>query len=188
MSTLLVRLVNLIKCKEYAVRYPGTKSELEHWIQYIDDALSDSDDNETDNTESDTNSDNLMLDYHSETPTRTNFSLNNRQASENHLNQPALLAANKLNNFVHVLYTISLLLVGKERKRVQKTLAKLRLASALNSLFDYLIWNCRCEYHNTPNPENNGQQPTLVRSHICPEVAVKIQFLRLVHSFCDHSE
>ncbi len=57
--------------------------------------------------------------------------------------QPALIAASKINNYVHVLYTLSLLLIGKERKRVQRSLAKLKLASALNSLFDFLIWNCR---------------------------------------------
>ena len=107
--------------------------------------------------------------------------LNSQYNGESQLNQPALLAASKLNNFVHVLYTLSLLLIGKERKRVQKALAKLRLAAALNSLFDHLIWNCRCEF---PSGENQQQ----MRSHICPEVAVKIQFLRLVHSFCDHSE
>ena len=131
---------------------------------------------------------------------------------DNIANQPALLAAAKLNNFVYVLYTLSLLLIGKEKKKVQVNLTKLRLASALNSLFDYLIWNCRCEYPNsainnsntnqvgsngTNNSNNNQvnnlqavpqQQQQQMRSHICPEVAVKIQFLRLVHSFCDHSE
>ena len=100
--------------------------------------------------------------------------------------QPALQAAAKLNNFVYVLYTISLLLIGKEKRKVQKSLTKLRLASALNSLFDYLIWNCRCEYPNSPSESSSSQQQQRM-AHICPEVAVKIQFLRLVHSFCDHS-
>lgn len=103
--------------------------------------------------------------------------------------QPALQAAAKLNNFVYVLYTISLLLIGKEKRKVQKSLTKLRLASALNSLFDYLIWNCRCEYPNSPSESSSSSssQQQQRMAHICPEVAVKIQFLRLVHSFCDHS-
>lgn len=103
-------------------------------------------------------------------------------APESQLYQPALLAATKLNNFVHVLYTLSLLLIGKERKQVQRTLSKLRLAAALNSLFDYLVWNCHCDQHGSSGTMG---EPHQVRS---PEVAVKIQFLRLVHSFCDHSE
>ena len=162
MPSLLSRLVNLVRRKDYTVRFSGANNEIEHWIRYIDEALSDSDDNESMDT---TNS----------------SSLNHL---ENQLNQPALLAAAKLNNFVYVLYTLSLLLIGKEKKRVQKSLTKLRLANALNSLFDHLIWNCRCEYPSGGSQENQQQ----MRSHICPEVAVKIQFLRLVHSFCDHSE
>lgn len=153
--TLLFRLVNLIKRKEYATRFEGASSEIEHWIRYIDEALSDNSDNEF---------------------------------NDDNLHQPALLTANKLNNFVYVLYTLSLLLIGKEKKKVQKALTKLRLASALNSLFDYLIWNCRCESNNAQLQQAQQQQQQQIRSHICPEVAVKIQFLRLVHSFCDHSE
>ncbi len=168
---LLTRLVGLVRDKDYAVRYQGVNSELEHWMRYIDEALSDSED---------TNSEQMIFE-----------SGGSSSAPENQLYQPALIAATKLNNFVHVLYTLSLLLIGKERKLVQKSLTKLRMAHALNSLFDYLVWNCHCENHN---PSGTGQtaeqqlQQQQARSHICPEVAVKIQFLRLVHSFCDHSE
>jgi len=156
---LLHRLVNLVRRKDYSVRYSGAQNELENWIRYIDEALSDDDD---------------------ERPAGQRSALDELSDLDEHRFQPALLAASKLNNFVHVLYTLSLLLMGKDRKKVQKSLAKLKLASALNSLFDYLIWNCKCEY-----PQENANQ---IRSHICPEVAVKIQFLRLVHSFCDNSE
>lgn len=186
--SLLDRLVNLVHRKDYAIRYPGTDSELEHWMRYLDEALSDTDDNEP---SSDPINNSQTISYgHNDQPSNNSTDSNNNLtnyrtgAPENQLYQPALLAANKLNNFVHVLYTISLLLIGKERKRVQKSLTKLRLATALYSLFDYLVWNCRCEYHNSSGQGDQQQ----VRSHICPEVAVKIQFLRLVHSFCDHSE
>ena len=220
--TLLFRLVNLVRRKDYAVRFTGANSEIEHWIRYIDQALSDTDDNELETTTSannlnQTNNNFFFNDYYSFSTESMNVDngSNDRFNFNNISNQPAILAAAKLNNFVYVLYTLSLLLIGKEKKKVQKSLTKLRLASALNSLFDYLIWNCRCEYpnstsnnsnnvvnndnnnNNNNNQENNqqvqqqqqAQQPQQqIRSHICPEVAVKIQFLRLVHSFCDHSE
>ena len=213
--SLLTRLVNLVRRKDYAIRYSGTSSELEHWMRYLDEALSDNDDTDTNNESppppppppfnnpANNNNNNINLVNNNdldlmvlgdETNYTTDLNNNltiynnmNRTSPENQLYQPALLAATKLNNFVHVLYALSLLLIGKERKRVQKCLAKLRLASALNSLFDYLVWNCRCEYHNPANTAAAPEQQQM-RSHICPEVAVKIQFLRLVHSFCDHSE
>lgn len=176
---LLSRLVNLVRQKDYAIRYIGTNSEIEHWMRYLDEALSDDDENENSSemniNELNINSQNNSADLHS---SLTNY---RSGAPENQLYQPALLAATKLNNFVHVLYTLNLLLIGKEKKKVQKTLTKYRLAASLNSLFDYLVWNCRCEYHNS----NGVAEQMQVRS---PEVAVKIQFLRLIHSFCDHSE
>ncbi len=179
---LLGRLVGLVRRKDYAVRYQGVSSELEHWMRYIDEALSDT---EEANPSGVGDLEQMMFESGGDL---NNNSLRSSSAPENQLYQPALLAATKLNNFVHVLYTLSLLLIGKERKLVQKSLAKLRLAHALNSLFDYLVWNCHCEYHSSNGAGQAGDQQQQARSHICPEVAVKIQFLRLVHSFCDHSE
>jgi hypothetical protein len=191
-----------VRRKDYAIRYSGTNSELEHWMRYLDEALSDNEEFENNanfnnnnmiNNNENNNVELMMLINDTQSTNINNttvFNASNRSSPENQLYQPALLAATKLNNFVHVLYTLSLLLIGKERKRVQKSLAKFRLAPALNSLFDYLVWNCRCEYHNSSSSSSGGeqQQQQQIRSHICPEVAVKIQFLRLVHSFCDHSE
>ena len=42
--TLLFRLVNLVRRKDYAIRYSDANSEIEHWIRYIDQALSDTED------------------------------------------------------------------------------------------------------------------------------------------------
>lgn len=176
--SLLFRLVNLVRRKDYMIRFNGANSEIEHWIRYIDQALSDSDENDLDDSIASSGSGFAVAGG-----AGNNTNNNNNRNADSQSYQPALLAAAKLNNFVYVLYTLSLLLIGKEKKRVQKSLTKLRLASALNSLFDYLIWNCRCEYPSANNEDNQQQ----MRSHICPEVAVKIQFLRLVHSFCDHS-
>lgn len=96
--TLLFRLVNLVRRKDYTVRFNGAGNEIEHWIRYIDEALSDSD-NETE----------------SESIEQQQTNSSNLTSLESQLNQPALLAAAKLNNFVYVLYTLSLLLIGKER-------------------------------------------------------------------------
>lgn len=169
--------------------------------RYIDQALSDSDDNDLDdstlnstaysnstfNSRNDTAATAAASGSTSTSANNANETNSNNTFLDNQTYQPALLAAAKLNNFVYVLYTLSLLLIGKEKKKVQKSLTKLRLASALNSLFDYLIWNCRCENPNAAGNNQENQQQQQMRSHICPEVAVKIQFLRLVHSFCDHS-
>lgn len=193
--SLLSRLVNLVRRKDYTIRYTDSNSEIEHWMRYLDEALSDNEDsdaNTSNNSNNPSNMELMMLDISSSANNSMYVDGNNNNISgqftnyrsgapENQLYQPALLAATKLNNFVHVLYTLSLLLIGKERKQVQKTLSKLRLAAALNSLFDYLVWNCHCDQHGS----STMGEPQQVRS---PEVAVKIQFLRLVHSFCDHSD
>jgi Trpc4-associated protein len=199
----LARLVNLVRRKEYTSRFNGLNCELEHWIRSIDEALSDAEDTESSllnfNIESalnrnapppppapavtSNNNNNRVGNQPAASGNLASALNNSRNFIENNLNQPALLASSKLNNFVYVLYTISLLLIGKEKKKVQKSLTKLRFAHVLNSLFDHLIWNCNCEV-----PANGNNAALQQRTHTCPEVAVKIQFLRLVHSFCDHSE
>jgi len=77
---------------------------------------------------------------------------------------------------------LGLLLVGKQRKQVQRNLADLQLIPKLSTLFDNFIWR-----------SNGGRQRSRLPGHhtgceCSPEIALKIQFLRLIHSFCDHSE
>ena len=84
--------------------------------------------------------------------------------------------------FFQVLYVLGLLLVGKHRKQVQRQLAELQLIPKLSNLFDCFIWR-----------SNGGRQRTRLPNHhsnceCSPEIALKIQFLRLIHSFCDHNE
>ena len=143
---------------------------MDRWMQYIDDALSSESESESD--EAYTNHNDLLLTFVA--------------ASDR---QPALLAAAQLGETVHVLATLCLLLVGNEKKRVQRSLAKLQIALVLNTLFDSLVWNCRCE-DNSTSSANSGQQPPqqAARAHVCVEITVKIQFLRLVYSLCDYSE
>jgi len=95
---------------------------------------------------------------------------------------PCNSLVNDLVDRVEVLYVLGLLLVGKHRKQVQKELAELQLIPKLSNLFDNFIWR-----------SNGGKQRTRLPGHYpgcecSPEVALKIQFLRLVHSFCDHSD
>ncbi len=127
--TLLSRLVDLVRNKDYTVRYDNFNQEHEHFLQMIDDSMSDDfDDMDDDNSSIDS----LNV-----------LNINRRRIHNDDIRmQPALLAASKINNYVHVLYTLSLFLIGKERKKVQKILTKLKLASALQSLFEFLYWNC----------------------------------------------
>ena len=74
-------------------------------------------------------------------------------------------------------------MVGKQRKQVQQALADLRLIPRLSDLFDSFIWR---------NSSADRQRPRRPGHHsgceCSPEIALKIQLLRLVHSFCDFSE
>lgn len=83
---------------------------------------------------------------------------------------------------VESVYVLGLLLLGKQRKEVQVQLAKLRLIPRLSSLFDLFIWKCEAYQERIRVPGH------LSSCECSPEVALKIQFLRLVHSFCDQSD
>ncbi|MPC25854.1 Short transient receptor potential channel 4-associated protein [Portunus trituberculatus] len=83
---------------------------------------------------------------------------------------------------VESVYVLGLLLLGKQRKEVQVQLARLRLIPRLSSLFDLFIWKCETYQERIRVPGH------LSSCECSPEVALKIQFLRLVHSFCDQSD
>ncbi|XP_042856620.1 uncharacterized protein LOC122243199, partial [Penaeus japonicus] len=83
---------------------------------------------------------------------------------------------------VESVYVLGLLLLGKQRKEVQTQLAQLRLIPRLSQLFDLFIWKCETYQERVRVPGH------LSSCECSPEVALKIQFLRLVHSFCDQSE
>ncbi|ESO95002.1 hypothetical protein LOTGIDRAFT_215160 [Lottia gigantea] len=95
--------------------------------------------------------------------------------------QQGLKMTEELIQRVEVVYILGLFLLGKHRKKVQRKLAELKLAAGLSDLFEQFIWKCR---HNTRH-RLRGHNAACECS---PEVALKIQFLRLVHSFCDHSD
>ena len=108
--------------------------------------------------------------------------------------QPSLKIATDLMQRVEVVYVLGLFLVGKYRKRVQRKLAELRLIPGMSEVFDSFKWMCHPRESDASAAASGPAGPrSRLRGHnasceCSPEVALKIQFLRLVHSFCDHSE
>lgn len=98
--------------------------------------------------------------------------------------QQGLKITEELVQRVEVVYVLGLFLLGKHRKKVQRKLAELKLAPGLSELFDQFIWKCQVSRYSSRH-RLRGHNAACECS---PEVALKIQFLRLVHSFCDHSD
>ncbi|GIX93541.1 hypothetical protein CEXT_265851 [Caerostris extrusa] len=77
---------------------------------------------------------------------------------------------------------LGLLLIGRHRKEIQKELTDLRLIPQLSDLFDHFVWKTNARRDSVRLPGHNTS------CECSPEVALKIQILRLIHSYCDHSE
>ncbi|KAL5022171.1 hypothetical protein ScPMuIL_001326 [Solemya velum] len=166
---LLPRLVNLAVAKEYTPRYRGMVSELDCWMEWIDNQMAEEmyDAPSSDDLED-------FIGGISE-PTAAGGSM---------VIQQALKITEELVQRVEVVYVLGLFLLGKHRKKVQRKLAELKLAPGLSELFDQFIWKCQVSRYNSRH-RLRGHNAACECS---PEVALKIQFLRLVHSFCDHSD
>jgi hypothetical protein len=81
---------------------------------------------------------------------------------------------------VEVLFVLSTLSGGKQKREVQTSLAAEQLGSVLCALFDHIQWDC-------------SKDNTHVRVHgpgceCNPESALRIQYLRLVRNFSENSE
>ena len=90
---------------------------------------------------------------------------------------------NNLLSLVEALYVLSLLLIGKHRKQIQNELAEMEMIPRLSILMDRFVWKSN-------SGRNNRTWNIVEHFNECdcsPEVAVKIQFLRLIHSFCDQN-
>ncbi|XP_040581494.1 short transient receptor potential channel 4-associated protein [Lepeophtheirus salmonis] len=92
------------------------------------------------------------------------------------------LIGGDLMDRVEALYVLSLFLIGRHRKRVQKELSELKLVPKLSDLFDQFIWRYNAGRQRARLPGHTS------RCECSPEVAVKMQFLRLIYGFCDHNE
>ncbi|XP_071534122.1 short transient receptor potential channel 4-associated protein-like [Panulirus ornatus] len=169
-SEFLPRLVNFATKLPYEPRYQGHTMEVDHWMQLIEDTMSD------------------VLSEHENllAPLSTNATLHVSELMERI--QPQAIASqlealtSPMLQRVESVYVLGLLLLGKQRKEVQAQLAKLRLIPRLSHLFDLFIWKCETYQERIRVPGH------LSSCECSPEVALKIQFLRLVHSFCDQSE
>ncbi|XP_063585851.1 short transient receptor potential channel 4-associated protein-like [Penaeus indicus] len=156
----LPRLVNFATNLPYEPRYEGITMEVDHWIRLIEDSMSD------------------VLNEHNPLIVTD---LMERIQPQAIVNQLEALTSPMLQR-VESVYVLGLLLLGKQRKEVQTQLAQLRLIPRLSQLFDLFIWKCETYQERVRVPGH------LSSCECSPEVALKIQFLRLVHSFCDQSE
>ena len=98
----------------YNPRFASTPAEIDHWMRFIDDHISD---------EMAAGEPLVIESYPGGGPT-----------------DPCSGLVNDLVDRVEVLYVLGLLLVGKHRKQVQKELAELQLIPKLSNLFDNFIW------------------------------------------------
>ncbi|KAL8560898.1 hypothetical protein ACOMHN_059082 [Nucella lapillus] len=167
---LLPRLVRIAICKEYTPRFRGMVSELDCWMEWIDNQMADEvfDQQDRDDLED-------FVGGISE-PCSEGGSL---------VQQQGLKITEELVHRVEVVYVLGLFLLGKHRKKVQRKLADLKLAPGLSELFDQFIWKYQLSVRHHSRHRLRGHNASCECS---PEVALKIQFLRLVHSFCDHSD
>ncbi|CAH3021733.1 unnamed protein product [Porites evermanni] len=94
---------------------------------------------------------------------------------------------NRIHELMHkveVFYVLCLFLTGKHKVMVQKKLSDLKLIPGMCILFDKMSWLKDTERFS-PDMMDLGE----MGDHECtPQTALKIQFLRLVHSFCDRHE
>ncbi|XP_053638919.2 short transient receptor potential channel 4-associated protein [Cherax quadricarinatus] len=166
----LPRLVNFATKLPYEPRYQGHTMEVDHWMRLIEDSMSE-----------------VLHQHESQmTPFNSNSTLYVTELMDRI--QPQAIASqlealtSPMLQRVESVYVLGLLLLGKQRKDVQTQLARLRLIPRLSQLFDLFIWKCETYQERIRVPGH------LSSCECSPEVALKIQFLRLVHSFCDQSE
>ncbi|XP_066937190.1 short transient receptor potential channel 4-associated protein-like [Macrobrachium rosenbergii] len=159
----LPRLVNFATKLPYEPRYEGRTMEVDHWMRLIEESMSD------------------VISQLDPNLIESSADAIERILPHTVLNQIEALAGPMLQR-VETVYVLGLLLLGKHRKEVQAQLAQLRLIPRLSQLFDLFIWKCETYQERVRVPGH------LSSCECSPEVALKIQFLRLVHSFCDQSE
>ncbi|KAK8404993.1 hypothetical protein O3P69_001519 [Scylla paramamosain] len=173
----LSRLVDFATKLPYEPRYSGLTMEVEHWMRLIEDSMRE-----------------VLRAHQNQQPSSSGSPSATPQTNPRHLMdlmnriQPQTIA-NQIDSLtgpmlqrVESVYVLGLLLLGKQRKEVQVQLARLRLIPRLSSLFDLFIWKCETYQERIRVPGH------LSSCECSPEVALKIQFLRLVHSFCDQSD
>eukprot|EP00794_Sanderia_malayensis_P018931 gene18931-20836_t len=82
---------------------------------------------------------------------------------------------------VEILYVLTLFLNGKHKAEVQCKLGDLKIIPALSDLFDKLGWTQSSDRFPSHNHAESDD------CDCTPQSALKLQFLRFIHSFSDHS-
>ena len=189
---LLTKIVQVAVNKNYLPRFPNSSTEIDHWMRFIDDSISDAIANDL---EGSTNllPNTLGLDHESSV-SRSNPSLMNTNEGpvfqeQLHTNISGMRLSENvciedhLLQVVEALYVLSLLLIGKNRKQIQKQLSELELIPKLSNMMDSICWKTHSARTRAWSLAGHFSG-----CECSPEVAVKIQFLRLLHSFCDQNE
>ncbi|KFM66261.1 Short transient receptor hypothetical channel 4-associated protein, partial [Stegodyphus mimosarum] len=161
---ILSRLVKIACAKPYVPWFPSGNIESEQWLQWIDDQLVQDSENEDEDIDLFIGGITQWSEISCLGPIQTSVQI-----------------TSELTFRADAVCVLGLLLVGRHRKEVQKELAELQLIPQLSDLFDHFIWRSSARDH-TRLPGHNSS------CECSPEVALKIQVLRLIHSFCDHSD
>ncbi|CAN8017405.1 unnamed protein product [Ixodes persulcatus] len=160
---ILERLVHIACAKPYTPRFPSAAGEMNHWMQWIERQVS--------------------ACVQGRPTARPDFvggiSQWNRDTGR-FQHEAALQISAEMTFRAEAVYILGLLLAGKRRREVQRALAALRLIPRLSDLFDHFVWKYNAGRGRMPGHNVNCE--------CSPEVALKIQVLRLVHSFCEHAQ
>ncbi len=82
-------------------------------------------------------------------------------------------------HYVEILFVLSTMLGGRRKLDVQQILADVGIVESLTDMFPRLSWGCP---PSSPNPIERIHGPNCECN---PESALRVQYLRLVHNFCD---
>ncbi|XP_064466570.1 short transient receptor potential channel 4-associated protein-like [Ornithodoros turicata] len=161
---ILKKLVQIACAKPYTPRFPAIAGEMNHWMQWIDTQVT-----------ADAEGAEQQSDF-------VGGISQWNQSTVQFQHETALKIQAEMAFRAEAVYVLGLLLVGKRRKEVQRALAMLRLIPQLSDLFDHFVWKYSTNRDRGRLPGHN------INCECSPEVALKIQVLRLVHSFCEHAE
>lgn len=92
----------------------------------------------------------------------------------------SLQAASLSSHQVELLFVLCTLMGGKRKANVQKQLAKLDLPNILMVLVDHITWGEMAQHQSRNDAAMHGDG-----CDCSPEAALRVQFLRLIHNFCD---
>ncbi|KAK8777116.1 hypothetical protein V5799_029539 [Amblyomma americanum] len=131
---ILSRLVGIACAKPYTPRFPAVAGEMNHWMQWIESQVS-------------------SMEAVPEQDFIGGISQWNRESYRFH-HEAAMKISAEMTFRAEAVYILGLLLVGKRRKEVQRTLASLRLIPQLSDLFDHFVWK-----YNTVRGQDRGRLP-----------------------------